>query len=533
MTQDDIDRLIHRHFEGALTPAEERQLWHLVRTEPAAADRFVELSELESALVESLRAEESVPPEVSLPGRSARRQTRVLPTAPTTRRTVWPLFLAAGLMLGFIALLSQSASKPQPVEVVRRPDPPAPAPVAPEVKPAPYQPATPLPPEEKKTPVVPEPKPLPVPRTPEPTPEPPKPEKKPEPTTTVVVDAPKPPEAKIVKVEGVVVDDAGAAAKPGPLAAGLEVRGAKGTAIVELIDGTRVELRPDTKLERFVLTPEQKRFVVARGTVTASVAKQTGKMNVVIQTPHAEVTVVGTTFTVEIGKDATRVEVEEGRVRLKRLPNGTPVEIAAGKFAVAGKDGTTPARPTPVVRAFQDGPDYQGTRDTWISYEEPNQNFATGNLLRLRKLSGALTTLISWDISSIPSGSRIVSADLTWWVTGKLVGPVQVYHLRVPFVESEATWKAPGGAAKWVVQGAQGDGDRGTVPIATLEPVKPGFSTIPMAVEPLQEWINGKKATYGILVAGPEANEWNLDSRESAVPDRRPKLTVTYLPPTK
>jgi hypothetical protein len=532
MTQDDLDRLIHRYFEGALSPAEERQLWHLIRTEASAADRFVELSELESAMVESLRAEEAAPPEVSLPGRSSRRHTRVLPTAPKTRRTIWPLFLAAALMIGFVVLLVTSTSKVDPAPVVHRPELPV---VPPKVEPtpevAPYQPVTPLPVPEKKPVVVPETKPVIVRKPVEPPPE--KPEVKPEPAKTAVADAPKPPEAKVVKVDGDVIDDAGAAVKVGPLLSGLEVRGAKASAVVALLDGTQVELRPDTKLEKVVVTADHKKFFLARGMAVASVEKQIGKLSVVFQTPHAEVTVLGTKLTVDIGREATRVDVQEGRVRCKRTSDGLSTEIAAGRFAVAGKGVPLAARPIPVVREFQDGPDYQGTRDTWISFGEANQNFATGNLLRLRKLSGALTTLISWDISSIPPGSRVVSAELTWWVTGKLVGPAQVYHLRTPFEETEATWKTPGGGRSWTVQGAQGDGDRGTRPIATLEPAKTGFSTIPMNVDALQEWINGKQATFGILVAGPEANEWNLDSRESAVQDRRPKLTVTYIPPAK
>jgi outer membrane biosynthesis protein TonB len=536
MTQDDLDRLIHRHFEGGLSPAEERQLWHLIRTEKTAADRFVELSELESAMVESLQAEESVPPEVSLPGRSARRATRVLPTAPRTRRTVWPLFLAAGLMLGFLALLISSASKTDPAPVVHRPELPLPKEPKPEPapQPAPYQPVKPLlPVPEKKAPETPEPKPVDAPKPPDPTPEPPKPEPKTEPAKTVVAAETKAPEAIIRKIEGDVVDDAGALAKVGPLASGLEVRGAKASAVVELADGTQVELRPDTKLERVVVTADQKRFVLARGTAVSNVAKQVGR-SVVFQTPHAEVTVIGTKLSVEVGRESTRVEVQEGRVRCKRLPDGPSVEIGAGKFAVAGKGLPLAVKPVLVVRAFQDGPDYKGTRDTWISFAEPTQNFATGDMLRLRKLSGALTALISWDISSIPAGSKVVSAELTWWVTGKLVGPVQVYHLRVPFEESEATWKTPGGGKSWFVQGAQSDGDRGTTPIATLEPAKTGFSTIAVNdIRSIQEWINDRKAHYGILVAGPEANEWNLDSRESAVPDRRPKLTITYIPPAK
>jgi hypothetical protein len=51
-------------------------------------------------------------------------------------------------------------------------------------------------------------------------------------------------------------------------------------------------------------------------------------------------------------------------------------------------------------------------------------------------------------------------------------------------------------------------------------------------VAAVQDAVNGVvgAGTFGVEILGPDANEWNLDSRESSAPDRRPKLTVTYLP---
>jgi hypothetical protein len=463
---------------------------------------------------------------------------RVLPSAPTMR-TAWPLFFAAALMVGFVALLVSSASKSDPAPIVHHPELPKPKPELPVPAPTrtPSRPPAPQPAPEKKDVDIPAPKPVIVRKPADPAPETAKPETRTEPPTTVAANDPKPVEARIEKLQGDVVDDAGAPAKIGALVSGLDVRGAKASAVVALLDNTKVELTPGTKLEKFLVSADQKRFVLARGTALATVSKQPAKMSVVFETPHAEVTVIGTKLTVDIAKESTKVEVQEGRVRLKRTPDGASTEIAAGRFAVAGKGPAPASKPIQVVRHFQDGPDYQGTRDTWISYRDQNANNATAVQLRIGKLDGAQTALISWDVSSIPVGSRIVSAELTWWVTGKLVGPVQVYHLRVPFDETQATWKTPGGALKWSVQGAQGDQDRSTSPIATLAPAKMGFSTIPVnsvGLDVLQEILNGKKGTFAILVAGPEqGNEWDLDSRESATADRRPKLTITYIPPTK
>jgi ferric-dicitrate binding protein FerR (iron transport regulator) len=544
MNPDELDRLIHRYFERDLSAEEEALLAALIRTDRTVADRFVELSELESALVESLHAEEAAPPEVATPMRNSRRRVKVL-QAPAAR-PVWPLFFAAALLMGFLAILLSSVSQPAapsvaihaPTVVVDTPSPekaPAPLPRPPRRP----EPST-SPNDFVTSPFVPKPVDNPQPLPPAP------PESKPEekreeapkdkPTAPTAVAVA---EAQIEKVDGEVlrIGATSAAVASGQKLAsgqGLEVR--KGMAQLALADGTKVELRPNTRLDRMVLNDEQKRFELSRGAASSSVIKQSPKAPVMFVTPHTEMTVVGTRLSFEIAKETTQLSVQEGRVKMK-WDNHT-VEVAAGRTATAGKGLPPVTKPTTIVKAFQDGmfptPDYAGTRDTWISSSEPTKNFATGNLLRLEKLEKSLTTLISWDVKSIPPGSRIVSAELSFWVTGKIVGNCKVYELRMPFDENEATWRFAASGRAWRVQGAQSDADRGKEPIGLLAPPGPvAIYTMPLnerGVAALQESINAGAGPFGILILGPDANEWNLDSRESAAPERRPKLTVTYLP---
>lgn len=540
MKPDELDRLIHRYFESDLSQEEEGLLWSVIRIDPSAADRFVELSELESAMVESLQADEAVPPEVKATNRTSRR-LRVV-TAPVERRPVWVLFLAAGLMIGFVALLLQSADKPQPVNVVRQEAPKphvAVTPTTTPTQPVAPQPAVPRPvvsptpaPAQPDTPLV---APVPKPVAPTPQVEPKAPEKSetPGPEKTVVASEKKP-EATVVKIEGEVVDDAGAAVKlHQPLAPGqgLEVR--KGSAIVALADTTQVELRADTKLEKFLLLPDQKKFHLTRGGATAVVAKQPVKMAVVFQTPHAEVTVLGTKLAIDIRKESTQVDVHEGRVRCKRLPDGAFTEIAAGRFAEVKKGVTLTSRPIPMVRSFQDGvaptPDYRGTADTVISSKEPGANFGKIEQLQLQRLEFQQTALIRWDLSSIPAGSRVMSAEITFWVTGKLVGDCKVYALNLPFDELDANYRVAKAGLMWRTLGAQSDQDRGTVPVSAIAPEKMGFHTAFLDPATVQGWINQPAKNFGILIAGPDANIWGIEARETATPERRPKLTITYI----
>ena len=57
-----------------------------------------------------------------------------------------------------------------------------------------------------------------------------------------------------------------------------------------------------------------------------------------------------------------------------------------------------------------------------------------------------------------------------------------------------------------------------------------GFVTVAITdLNVVQTWVNNPKENFGILIAGPDANMWGLEARETAVPDRRPKLTITTI----
>jgi hypothetical protein len=216
-----------------------------------------------------------------------------------------------------------------------------------------------------------------------------------------------------VKVEGDVVDDAGAAAKAGQVIAsghGLEVR--KGSAVVALKDETHVELRADTKLDKVLLSADQKKFQFSRGVAVATVTRQQPKTSILFLTPHTELTVLGTKLLFEIGKESTRVEVHEGRVRGKRIPDGAITEIPAGRFVTMGGRLPLMVKPIPTVRcsrtAWLPTPDYKGHRG--------HDDLVRGPDRELRKIEaasvssgfgGQQSALIRWDVSSIPAGSRV------------------------------------------------------------------------------------------------------------------------------
>lgn len=88
-----------------------------------------------------------------------------------------------------------------------------------------------------------------------------------------------------------------------------------------------------------------KRIALAGGEVHVNVAEQPPRHPMVISTPHAEVTVLGTRLALSVGPESTRLEVKEGRVKLTRLSDGRSVEVIAGQFAIAAVGVALAAQP--------------------------------------------------------------------------------------------------------------------------------------------------------------------------------------------
>lgn len=84
--------------------------------------------------------------------------------------------------------------------------------------------------------------------------------------------------------------------------------------------------------------PGQKELRLKSGRISASVATQPVGKPMLIHTPTAMLTVVGTTFEVEVGLAATALNVSEGEVRVKRLSDGRSIDVPANHRAIAAAD---------------------------------------------------------------------------------------------------------------------------------------------------------------------------------------------------
>jgi ferric-dicitrate binding protein FerR (iron transport regulator) len=109
---------------------------------------------------------------------------------------------------------------------------------------------------------------------------------------------------------------------------------------------TTVELRGGTRL-RLAASVPGKRLEILEGTIEADVSPQPAGRPMVLASPHLEVVVVGTLFTVAAAPDRTRVEVDKGAVRVTGRAGKKGLDVAEGTFVVAETGVELKARPVP------------------------------------------------------------------------------------------------------------------------------------------------------------------------------------------
>jgi anti-sigma-K factor RskA len=121
-------------------------------------------------------------------------------------------------------------------------------------------------------------------------------------------------------------------------------------------DATRLQFDANSQLR---LTASGKTIYCEKANLAASVTKQPADRPLVLLTPQATVTVVGTMFSLWADADKTWLTVTEGAVRMNSVTEKKSVLVAAGQFAVAARDAEL--RPVP-QQEITDLPAYeQGT----------------------------------------------------------------------------------------------------------------------------------------------------------------------------
>jgi len=370
MNPEEIHRLVEEYRDGTISSADARLLAGAIRRDPDVASTvrralafsghlgqavdgagdesfarsFAERLQAERGGAEFMNAfEKRSSVRLTARSRRIRRQSTSLV----------PFLVAAAFVMAVVGLVVYTSTHTPPREVAQHQSPPPPPPEEPKPAPEP-PPPTPEPPksvpEEPKTVAPPNPAPQPPakprPAT-NPTPAPPVEEPKPAPVKPTEV-VPSTAVAKLDRVEGevfTVVDGERKRARSGQdLLAGMAVAtglGHSGASLV-LSDGTRFGIGADAALREIVKGPRGTRVILNAGTLVADVAKQPAEQPLVFVTPHGEARVLGTVLRLVVDFALTRLEVKEGKVRMTR--EGKSVDVAAGQYAVAGKEQPLVAR---------------------------------------------------------------------------------------------------------------------------------------------------------------------------------------------
>ncbi len=136
---------------------------------------------------------------------------------------------------------------------------------------------------------------------------------------------------------------------------------------LEFNDGSKVMISGNSMLT--FSDHGQKRLRLKEGSLSASVEPQPEGRPMLIRTPSARLEVLGTQFDVETGLASMTLNVSEGSVRVKRLSDGTTVDVPAKHRVTAAPDrDMSPVRVPDSVHQWKSqlqlGPD--GTYGKWL-----------------------------------------------------------------------------------------------------------------------------------------------------------------------
>lgn len=207
---------------------------------------------------------------------------------------------------------------------------------------------------------------------------------------------------------------------------------------------------------------------------------------------------------------------------------------------------TLPGTPTPlpcmgtpetgaVLAVLQQGMGYNGTEDTFLSFDERETSFAGEWYIHVgykRKDSG----LLKFDLSGIPRGSRVICAALSLFAERWSGGPLAVgaYYVKRENSIPAATWTWATSLMPWQMGGCNGPDDRSQMPasVTTVTNIYTRYSWD--LTQLVDDWVNGKLSNFGVSLQAMEELDqdtvWFTSSEDVPVANR-PILVVLYVPP--
>lgn len=188
---------------------------------------------------------------------------------------------------------------------------------------------------------------------------------------------------------------------------------------------------------------------------------------------------------------------------------GSSAGTGAAGMAAAGTSGMPD--PPPVVYETRD------IDDTYVESCAPSSTHGAEPMLNVD--GGALCdqqTLITIPLDAIPSGARVSAASLTLTCMG-MSGTIIVSYVDEKWGELNVRWNNRPNAGTTIAQVACGGGaGRNDLSIDLTSAVK--------------AWLAGEHENFGIYLRTDSSDGAEIDSSEAAMMNRRPQLSVTYIP---
>ena len=159
----------------------------------------------------------------------------------------------------------------------------------------------------------------------------------------------------------------------------------------------------------------QKVLHLKEGRFSATVVPQPAGKPLVIQTPVAELTVVGTQFDVEAGPESTKLYVREGKVQVRRQSDGKTVGVPADHRVVVSSDSNlrpwlvSPDRSWAQTPFWEDISSIDNNPDS-IATQENHSFDGTRNLL----LSEGTARIPAQDTNYIIAGGDTFDVEHVW-----------------------------------------------------------------------------------------------------------------------
>jgi hypothetical protein len=173
------------------------------------------------------------------------------------------------------------------------------------------------------------------------------------------------------------------------------------------------------------------------------------------------------------------------------------------------------------------------TADTQIVENSPTANYGASTSSRTDgdnpDGSGKdVSSLLRWDLSSVPAGSKVDSATVTVNATNTSTQTYGVYDLKRPWVESAATWQQSASGQSWEVAGAKGSLDMGAQ-VGSLTAPTTGKRTFTLSPSLVQRWLDDPASNRGIIITNSANSDGMVFStREAGDASLRPSLSVNY-----